>query len=150
MECGGCTLCCKLINVPWMNSPAGEYCKECVAGKGCKIYDTVISKNCLDYQCAYAQQEKASINLRPDICHVIFEKLNNRNMIGLVEENYSISDDVKSQIKLFIQEGLSVTLVYLGNPVPAIIPAEGRTGNEVYNEVKDHIRKLNGSSGIHN
>ena len=74
MECGGCTLCCKLLNIDWMNSPAGEYCKECEKGVGCKIFDHV-PKKCLEFKCAYNQMEKVSIDLRPDNCDVIFERI---------------------------------------------------------------------------
>ena len=36
--CGSCTLCCKLIGVTELEKPAGEWCKHCEVGKGCKIY----------------------------------------------------------------------------------------------------------------
>lgn len=59
MECDGCTLCCELLNIPWMDSPPGELCKHC-NGTGCDIYDTA-PKDCLLYECAYVQMDKASI-----------------------------------------------------------------------------------------
>lgn len=36
MKCGDCTLCCKLLDISWMNSPVNEYCKECDINIGCK------------------------------------------------------------------------------------------------------------------
>ena len=37
-ECGSCTLCCKLLAVPGLDKPAGQFCRHCVPGKGCNIY----------------------------------------------------------------------------------------------------------------
>jgi len=60
MECGNCTICCKILDIPWMDSPAGEYCKECNEGIGCKIYNTA-PKDCLGFKCAYNQVDNISI-----------------------------------------------------------------------------------------
>jgi hypothetical protein len=37
-QCGGCTLCCKLLGVAELSKPPGKWCKHCEVGKGCRIY----------------------------------------------------------------------------------------------------------------
>jgi hypothetical protein len=38
-QCGSCTLCCKLLAIPALDKPPGEWCRYCVPGLGCSIYD---------------------------------------------------------------------------------------------------------------
>jgi len=149
MKCDGCTLCCKLIHIPWMNSPAGEYCKECNPNIGCNIFNTV-NKNCLEYNCAYNQMENISVDLRPDKCHLIFEKLSENIFTGLLDIDNEINDIVKRQINSLLKQGFSVSLSVFGEKIPMIFPREGKTGAEIFNEVKKILDKRNGSSNIHN
>lgn len=109
MKCDGCTLCCELLNVPWMNSPAGHVCKHC-KNNGCEIYNKA-PKDCLDFACAYSQMEKASINLRPDKCGVIFERISNKLFIGTINPKMKqLSTVLMKQISLFMKDGFSVIL----------------------------------------
>jgi hypothetical protein len=39
-ECGSCTLCCKVYEVPSLAKPAGKWCPHCAPGKGCGIWET--------------------------------------------------------------------------------------------------------------
>jgi hypothetical protein len=39
-ECGTCTLCCKVYDVPSLAKPAGKWCQHCLPGKGCGIHAT--------------------------------------------------------------------------------------------------------------
>lgn len=136
MKCDGCTLCCKMINVSWMDSPAGEYCNKCEENKGCSIFENA-SEYCKDYQCLYSQMDKVSINLRPDKCHVIFEKLNHHIITGLIESGHTMNEDIMNQIGSFNSEGISVLMSVFGNKIPTIIPAKGMTSKEVFNEFKN-------------
>ena len=38
--CDTCTLCCKVIAVEDFAKPPGVWCRHCVRGKGCGIYET--------------------------------------------------------------------------------------------------------------
>ncbi|MEZ5995242.1 MAG: hypothetical protein R3C25_05765 [Hyphomonadaceae bacterium] len=51
-SCGGCTLCCKLIDVPAVQKPALQWCKHCVIGEGCGIHKDRPSE-CRAFNCAY-------------------------------------------------------------------------------------------------
>lgn len=135
MECDGCTLCCKLLNIPWMDSPAGEYCRECEPGVGCKIYDHA-PKKCLDFYCAYNQMEKVSKNLRPDKCGVIFERYDDI-MFGTIDpEHNQLSKDIVGQIEFFILEGFSIVLVMNRN-VQFIHTTEKYTEQELIDKLND-------------
>ncbi len=37
-QCGSCSLCCKLFDVPELDSPANSWCKHCRPGRGCAIH----------------------------------------------------------------------------------------------------------------
>jgi len=39
-QCGGCTLCCKLLPVPPLEKLAGQRCQHQRHGKGCAVYET--------------------------------------------------------------------------------------------------------------
>ncbi len=39
-DCGTCTLCCKVFDVPVLEKPAGQWCKHCSPGRGCGIHET--------------------------------------------------------------------------------------------------------------
>lgn len=148
MECGGCTLCCELFDIPWMDSPPGEICKYC-KNDGCDIYDTA-PKECLEFQCAYNQMDKVSINLRPDKCKVIFEKITADVFIGTTDPNISNLPDVaKRQIHSFLQEGFSVILFNQKIKTPFIYTAKNITANKVWEIFKTEARKR-GSAILHN
>lgn len=51
-ECGTCTLCCKVVGVLEIAKPAGVWCRHCVRGKGCEIYDTRFS-SCRTFYCQW-------------------------------------------------------------------------------------------------
>lgn len=146
MDCSGCTLCCKLIKIDWMNSPAGEYCKECDQGVGCKIYDH-IPKKCLKFRCAYNQMEKVSIDLRPDNCDIIFERLSEDIFIGTVDPDIrKLKDIVKGQINAFNLQGFSVILLNQKIKNPHIYPASNKNIQSIWNRYIQEIEKINGSA----
>jgi hypothetical protein len=39
-DCGTCTLCCKVYDVPALEKPAGKWCQHCTPGRGCGIHAT--------------------------------------------------------------------------------------------------------------
>ena len=68
-DCGGCTMCCKLIGVPAMEKPPGQWCSECEIAVGCKIHETR-PQMCRDFLCAWAQGI-APLNAKPDRTRVV-------------------------------------------------------------------------------
>lgn len=136
MKCAGCTLCCELLDVPWMDSPAGKICKHCEQGIGCKIYNTA-PKDCLDFKCAYSQMKNVSINLRPDKCGVIFERVSDDIFIGTVDPKVMLFKDIViGQINSLNKEGFSVILFHKKIKTPYIFNTENITKDDVWLEFK--------------
>lgn len=141
--CDGCTLCCKLLPAPWMNSLAGELCKECEEGIGCKIFDKT-DKRCKNFSCIYNQAEKCGDELRPDRCGVIFEKLNDRLIFGTVEDEMTVYG--KAQCHEFVRQDFSVVLDSWKNKKLFILEAKGRTKDDILKEFREwqhhHIQQI--------
>lgn len=141
MECDGCTLCCKVLDIPWMNSPAGEYCKECEPGVGCKIWDSV-PEHCKKYNCAYRLVEKVNINLRPDKSGVVFEKATDKIFFGTITEGvYMLNEETIAQINKFLEKGFSVVLRHLEIREHCVFNTEDRTSDDVWKEYKEAVNK---------
>lgn len=51
-ECGKCSLCCRLLNVPEINKPEDVWCHHCHPGRGCRIYDQRPDV-CRGYKCLW-------------------------------------------------------------------------------------------------
>jgi len=73
-RCGGCSMCCKLPEIPVLNKPEGQWCSHCAVGKGCTIYEKR-PVPCRDFACLWleSQNEKRPLpaELRPDRCKVV-------------------------------------------------------------------------------
>lgn len=64
--CGGCTLCCKVYELPIFEKPAGTLCPHCTPGKGCGIYGARPGV-CRTFQCMWSVAGALDENWRPDI-----------------------------------------------------------------------------------
>lgn len=112
MDCGSCTLCCKLseicdLPVP---SPVDSYCMYCDSGVGCKNYITR-PEECKQYQCMWSQMENAGIELRPDECRIIFERTSRDVINARLEKGRKLNSFVVGQIRSFNREGFSVFIL---------------------------------------
>jgi len=135
VECSGCTLCCKLMNVVEKNKPSGVWCDDCICGVGCSSYDTR-PKECADFLCMWAQMDKVSEDLRPDKCGVVFEKISDRLIHGTVDQNSNrLSEVAISQVNEFINQGFSVVLRVAGTMQNALILAKGHTKEMIENDL---------------
>lgn len=158
MQCGECTECCELLEVKSLkatkgllidlitiDTKAGEMCPYCEKNKGCKVYDDRPTI-CRTFFCAYSQQEEISINLRPDKCGIIFEKLDDTLFLGTVRPNVNVSEEGMNQIKVFNQQGFDVVLIKYDTIKPFISCAEG---NDEFNVLKKflHFKKIASSNG---
>jgi len=63
-DCGNCTLCCELFDVPVLDKPAGMLCPNC-DGKGCVIHATR-PQTCRDFFCHYRLDADVPEHWRPD------------------------------------------------------------------------------------
>lgn len=131
--CGQCTLCCKLLEIKDVKSKPNEWCKYCTK-KGCSIY-VHRPQDCKEFRCAWLQMPYAGIEMRPDKCGVIFEKLSDRVMGGLTEGR--MIPLVKGQIQAFNREMISVVLLNHSNRSKSYFLAPFHTKKFVEEEVDD-------------
>jgi hypothetical protein len=64
-ECGSCSLCCKVYNIPEIEKPAGKWCLHCKPGKGCVIHDA-LPHQCAEFNCLWRTQESIGPAWKPD------------------------------------------------------------------------------------
>lgn len=51
-QCGECSACCTVLDIPVLDKPAGDTCKHVAASGGCSIYGGR-PKPCREYQCGW-------------------------------------------------------------------------------------------------
>ena len=80
-NCGGCSLCCKLLDIPELEKPANRWCQHCAPGRGCTIYDKR-PQPCRDFACVWLESQHDATplppELRPDQCRVVLAFAPNR------------------------------------------------------------------------
>lgn len=108
-QCGKCTLCCKLLEIKETKSPVKQWCKYCDPVKGCTIYD-VRPEECRTFFCTWVQMERVHPDLRPDRCHVVFEKISNTEILGNIDPDYRMQKIVRRQVQSFKKEGFKVVM----------------------------------------
>ena len=109
MKCGKCTLCCKLLETHDIKTNRGEICPYCNEW-GCMIYNDR-PKECREYKCMWLQMDDIGIEMRPDKCHVIFDRISDKTICAAQDPDYNLNDFVKRQINLFLKEGFSVVII---------------------------------------
>jgi hypothetical protein len=83
-ECGNCSLCCKLLPIAArsdggnddfpFDKPAGEWCKHCSPGNGCKVFGRPdLPSLCRNYRCAWLMGVLPE-ELKPSRVHAIFDQ----------------------------------------------------------------------------
>jgi hypothetical protein len=63
--CGACTLCCKVFDVPAVESIAGQWCRHTKAGKGCGIHATR-PDHCRNFHCLWMTESWLGPEWKPD------------------------------------------------------------------------------------
>ena len=140
-ECGNCTLCCYILDVPEYNSPVNEYCKHCIINKGCGIY-AERGTDCRTFECLWLTQEQIPEILRPDKSHVVFElPANCSTYIAYVDPAYPDSykdNEVLALIDKINEAGHSVIIKCAdGNKLYSLAP--GQTRKEMHEELNKSI-----------
>ena len=63
--CGSCTLCCKVYDVPAVESAAGQWCRHVRAGKGCGIHESR-PQHCRSFHCLWMTESWIGPEWKPD------------------------------------------------------------------------------------
>jgi len=73
-QCGGCTLCCKLLPVKELAKAAGERCRHQRTGKGCAVYHTdQMPFSCHFWNCRWLVNDDTADLSRPDRTHYVID-----------------------------------------------------------------------------
>jgi len=139
MKCGECTLCCELLPVHFLDKPPLEKCKFAVECQGCSIYKDR-PEECSSFDCMYFQSEKISEELRPDKCHVIFEKLTYKLVLGTKDSKHSLTESAKRQIVNFAKQGFSVAIVEKGKDIQCAV-ADGDSLIDIKNQIDSLLKQ---------
>ena len=71
-QCGGCTLCCRLLPVAEIGKLAGHRCQHQRHAKGCAVYAHA-PVSCRAWSCAWLVDEDAGALSRPDRAHYVID-----------------------------------------------------------------------------
>jgi hypothetical protein len=69
-DCGSCTLCCKVYDVPSLAKPAGKWCQHCTPGKGCGIHATR-PDHCRSFFCLWMTDGTMPPEWKPERCKFV-------------------------------------------------------------------------------
>jgi hypothetical protein len=86
-SCGTCTKCCTVMGVPELKKRPWEECRHVAAGLGCQIYAERPS-GCRKFICGWLLDPHMGPDLKPENCHVIFDQVNEQNIVATCDANY--------------------------------------------------------------
>ena len=73
-QCGGCTLCCKLVPVKEIDKKGGARCCHQRTGKGCAVYQRpAFPISCALWSCRWLSDPDAAALGRPDRTHYVID-----------------------------------------------------------------------------
>lgn len=135
-SCGECTMCCELLPIKSLNKPANSMCKFCTTK--CIIHGTH-PEECKSFECAYYQMDKVHIDLRPDNCKVIFEKIGDDIFFGTLHPDYELSLIIKGQIGSFLKQGFSTFIACSKWKMPMLFLADNHSEEYINTEMKKYL-----------
>jgi len=137
-KCGECNRCCALFAVTELNKRETTLCP--FWDKKCTIYSSR-PKSCKEFSCAWLQSGSANINLRPDKCGILFEKLSERIFFGTVDPEIKMSEIGVAQIKSFVLQGYSVVLASPKEATNRLFLNEHHKEEEIIFEMGKYIER---------
>lgn len=76
-SCRGCTLCCRLPDIDALDKPADEWCRHCIAGSGCAIYESR-PQLCRDFLCLWMTDPELDDMWAPARSHMMVYRQGNQ------------------------------------------------------------------------
>lgn len=131
-------MCCTLLYIQELDKRALDDCQHCIAKTGCSIWEDK-PEECTLYDCAWRQSDGAPLKLRPDNCHMIFERVSGRIFLGTQDPNKLMSTDALQQIGNFDKQGFSVIVNNFSGKFNLFLN-ESHDELEIMEEFKAHVR----------
>lgn len=88
--------------------------------------------------------DKVSVDLRPDNCKIIFEKLSDHLFLGTQDPRFKPTKVAQQQVAAFNQQGFSVIIV-TPNQGHAIFVAQGHDENQIRQEYQSILGQRYGN-----
>jgi hypothetical protein len=76
-HCGSCSLCCKVLDVPELQKPPGEWCKHMAPGRGCAMHE-VRPFVCRAFYCEWIIARGLGPEWKPDKARFVLVKRGRR------------------------------------------------------------------------
>jgi hypothetical protein len=127
-DCGTCTLCCKVYDVPVLEKVAGRWCSHCRPGQGCGIHATR-PDHCRSFHCLWMTQTWIGPEWKPERSKIVLTiDPVNRFLLAQVDPgqpNVWRSEPYYGQLKRWaagaLAEGRHV-IVFLNTSATVILP----------------------------
>lgn len=114
--CGGCTMCCKLPEVPDLEKPAGVWCRHCNKGKGCTIY-AERPEGCRAFMCLWKVMPDFPEEMRPDKSKVLWQMTEDgAAAVAITEYPSALGNRAQQRLaERFAREGIRVLTTVKGS-----------------------------------
>ncbi|MGL5736548.1 MAG: YkgJ family cysteine cluster protein [Beijerinckiaceae bacterium] len=127
-ECGDCTLCCKVFDVPVLDKPAGRWCQHCQPGQGCGIHATR-PDFCRQFFCLWITQGWIGPEWKPNLSKMVLtiSPLNGMLTVQVDPQQPAAwrREPYYSQLKRWSAAAMQrkeIILVFLGKHATVILP----------------------------
>ncbi len=126
--CGGCTLCCRVLEAATLGKPMGVLCQHCVVGTGCGVHATRVDE-CRNYHCGWLLDGTLGEEWRPETAHLIITyDLDGRRLNVNADPDYPDAwrqEPYYSQLKSWAAAALernSQVVAYVGRHTFVMLP----------------------------
>jgi len=151
-DCGSCTLCCHLTEVPEIAKPVYHWCEFCKPGSGCTVYD-MRPQSCRSFQCHWLKSDMDD-ELRPDKCGVLIEDLSQHSLfLALVEQGRPDAWKEPALRQVFSslsEQGFAVVVSVEGGQRQFVLVPHGKTESEVVAAIRQAKEAIHGFPSIYN
>jgi hypothetical protein len=124
-DCGSCTLCCKVYDVPAVESVAGSWCRHCLPGRGCAIHETRPA-HCRAFFCLWMTQGFLGPEWKPDKARFVLTMDPGTGWIFLQADPGAAQawrkEPYQSQLRRWAQAGNRPVIVFVNRLATALLP----------------------------
>jgi hypothetical protein len=152
-QCGGCTLCCKVLGIEELAKPAGAWCPHCTPGRGCGIYDRRPGE-CRTFSCSWLLDSSFPESWRPDRSKLVFyPDQGTRNIAVHVDPGTPDAwrrEPYNSWLRNKAAQGLNIgasVLVSVGRNATLVLPQGERFVGPVSAGDRVRLSRTNGPQG---
>jgi len=124
-DCGSCTLCCKVYDVPAVESVAGTWCKHCLPGRGCGIHATR-PDHCRAFFCLWMTQGFLGPEWKPDKARFVLTMDPTTNWLFVQLDPGAPQawrkEPYLTQLRRWASAGNRPVIVFLNKSATAVLP----------------------------